>query len=98
MKKILLSIILFILFISSVYAERLPRESENPYYNVLVGWLNVSHTENGTIKADLNRSIYDLNVTNNLIVLGNANITGNLTVDTIFAKEINQARSQYKNS
>lgn len=70
---VLLSILLFMVNIA--YAVRLPSSSEknwatSPIYG-LEKWLLESHTANGTLKADMNLSANDFNITNNLIVLGN---------------------------
>ena len=71
--------ILVILAVSALGA-RYPLENENPYYNQLITFFNESHTENGTLKAGLNTSFYDLNITNFMLVVGNVNITLNLNV------------------
>ena len=65
----------FIIFINSAYAERYPLENENPYYNIFIPFLNVSHTINGTLKSGINVSFYNLNVSKNIIVIGNLNAT-----------------------
>lgn len=82
------SITFLILSTLLVYSERYPLEAENPYYNILINFFNVSHTENGTIKAGLNISSYDLNITNKLFVNKiNASIMNitNITADNITA-------------
>ena len=73
--KILLFGLLFVLMIATVSAEqRLPSKGESnwatsPVYG-LESWLSVSYTGNGTLKQ-LNTTFNSLNVTSNLIVLGN---------------------------
>ncbi len=58
---------------TEAYAERLPiiGSDANNWGNVLNKYLLVSHTENGTLRQDLNGTFYNLNVSNNLAVIGN---------------------------
>lgn len=73
-KSILVISFLMLIVLPIAYSQRLPRFQEQPYYNPFIRWLNVSHTENGTLKAGLNISSFDFNSTGTLI--GN---TGNFT-------------------
>jgi len=88
-KFFVITLLLFVLLVSFVFSQRLPLESENPYYTGFVRWLNVSHTENGTLKSTLNITFFDFNVTNNLIILGSLNLQGklNITGNTSIAQD-----------
>jgi len=74
MKKIILLGIFFVLIIGAVQAVRLPEGSEKNWATSteygIENWLLVSHTENGTLKQ-LNTTFNDLNISSNLIVIGN---------------------------
>lgn len=61
--KIIPVILFVVLALVLVSSERLPRENEDPYYNTLIRYLNVSHTENGTDKKGLNQSFENVNIT-----------------------------------
>lgn len=84
MKKVKISIIMFILYMSFVYSASYPPQGLNPYYKELSDVLNESldlqGSNAGKLKKDLNASFYNLTVTSLLTVIGNVNITLNLNV------------------
>lgn len=74
-KMLLILSAIFLLFIGLANAVRLPLDGEqnwddNSDYGI-ENWLLISHTENGTLKKGLNVSFDEVNISKNLIVLGN---------------------------
>ncbi len=103
-KNISIIFIIFIFFLTYVFAIGIPSGDDlpivggdddtwgtklNQIFNRTFEMLNVSLTQNGTLRYGLNASLFNLNITNYLVVTGNVNIT-----DTINATNIYQNRNQ----
>ena len=65
--------VMLVLFAPMVYAQRLPviGSDSNSWGQVLNSYLLVTLNENGSLRRDLNATFGSLNVSSNLIVLGN---------------------------
>ena len=74
-KNILILSAIFLLFVASVNAQRFPTKGQTSWASSqeygLEKWLLISHDNNGTLKKGLNVSFDEVNLSKNLIVLGN---------------------------
>ena len=80
---ILTYLVLGALIVSSARLPTVGGDSAN-WGNIINSFLDVSHTENGTLKSGLNVSFYDINITGETNINGDLNVSGN----TVFKQNV----------